>query len=71
MDRVQQLNNPNCNTPSSQLCRIQLLCSLQKHNLEISKIVGIVADSVPSIIGSENGMASIYKCLHELYPQNE
>jgi hypothetical protein len=28
-----------------------LLCNLQKHNLELSKLMGMVSDSAPSLIG--------------------
>jgi len=30
-----------------------LLCSVQKHKVEISELVGIVTDSTPSVIGSK------------------
>jgi hypothetical protein len=40
-----------------------LLCSLQKHNFELSKFVGTVTDATPFMIGSNNGMVSLL-CKH-------
>lgn len=49
-----------------------LLCSLQKQNLEPSKLVGIVTDGVPSMPGSENDLVSLlYKHMHELHLQTQ
>jgi hypothetical protein len=41
--------------------------------LKLSKLAGNVTDSVPSMIGSKNGMVSsrLYKLMHELGLQNE
>jgi hypothetical protein len=50
---------------------LALLYSLQKHNLELSKLGGIVTGGVPSVIGSKNGMVSLYKHMHEFGLQNE
>jgi len=48
-----------------------LLCSLQKHNSKLSKLVSIGTDYVPFIIGPKNGMVSLlYKHMLELGLQN-
>jgi hypothetical protein len=40
-------------TKGSDLIQTLLLCSLWKHNLGLSELVGIVTDSAPSVIGSK------------------
>jgi hypothetical protein len=46
---------------------IWAIVSSLEHNLELSKFVGTVIDSAPSLIGSKNGMASLlYKYLQKL-----
>jgi hypothetical protein len=48
-----------------------LLCSLWKHNLGLSELVGIVTDGAPSVIGSKNCMLQnelIYHCF--IHQQN-
>jgi hypothetical protein len=43
-----------------------LLCSLPKHNLEQSKLVGIITDGAPFMIDSKNCIVSLlYKHMHE------
>jgi hypothetical protein len=42
-----------------------LLCSLQKHNLELCKLVDIITDGASSVIGSKNGAVSfLYKNMY-------
>jgi hypothetical protein len=41
--------------------RGHMSCSLQKHNLELSKLVGMVTGGAPSVIGSTNCMVSLLK----------
>jgi hypothetical protein len=49
-----------------------LLCSFQKHNLELSSFVVIVTDGITSMIGTKNGMVSLhYIRVQELGLQNE
>jgi len=48
------------------------LYSLEMHNLELSKLVGIATNGTPSVIGSKNGAVPVLnKHVHELGPQNE
>jgi hypothetical protein len=48
-----------------------LLCNLQKHNLELSKLVGIFTDGALSIVSSRMVCCLLYKHMHELGLQNE
>jgi hypothetical protein len=60
---ARQTNNPDI---------IQaLLSSLQKHNLEVSKLVDIVTDCYPCITGLQVACVSFYKNLCDLVLKNE
>jgi hypothetical protein len=48
-----------------------LLVCFQKHNLELSKLVGIFSYGAPYVVGSKYGMILLYKHIHEFGLQNE